>query len=113
MVTVADYVGLVSGKHADKSGLFECFFGKLGTAPLIKTCPVAMECRLIETVDSPTHDVFVGEIVATYADPGVLTDGHIDFAKVRPLLFDMPTRRYWSLGQPLAKAWHEGKKLKA
>jgi len=112
MVTVADYVGLVSGKSVDKAKLFDCFFGQLETAPIIRTCPLAMECRLVDTVDSPTHDIFVGEVVATYADPAVMTDGRVDFAKVKPLLFDMPSRRYWSLGAPVAKAWSEGKKLK-
>jgi flavin reductase (DIM6/NTAB) family NADH-FMN oxidoreductase RutF len=112
MVTVADYCGLFSGKSEDKSKLFEIFFGELQTAPLIKSCPVAMECRLVETVDTRTHDVFVGEIVATYADPAVLTDGKVDLAKVRPLLFDMASCQYWSLGPPVADCWSEGKKLK-
>lgn len=112
MVEVADFVGLVSGKSEDKSQLFETFFGELGTAPLIKACPVAMECRLVETVDTATHDVFVGEIVATYADPKVLTAGHVDLAKVQPLLFDMASREYWSLGEPIAKCWSVGKRYR-
>lgn len=90
--------------------VFETFFGELKTAPLIKNCPVAMECRLVETIDVKTHDVFVGEIVATWADPAVLTDGRIDLAKVRPLLFDMSSVEYWSLGAPVARCWDVGKK---
>lgn len=113
MVTVADYVGLVSGKAKDKSKLFETFSGELKNAPLIKNCPVAMECRLVDTVDVRTHDVFVGEVVATWADPAVLTDGMIDLAKVRPLLFDMASCEYWSLGAPIATCWKEGKKYVA
>ncbi len=112
LVEKADFVGLVSGKSRDKSKVFETFFGELGTAPLIKDCPVAMECRLVDTVVTPTHDVFVGEIAATWADPRVLTDGRIDLGKVRPLLFDMASCGYWSLGPPVAQAWSVGKKLK-
>jgi flavin reductase (DIM6/NTAB) family NADH-FMN oxidoreductase RutF len=111
MVVAADWVGLVSGKSKDKSQVFETFFGELATAPLIKSCPVAMECRLVQTVDTPTHDVFVGEIAATWADPAVLTEGKIDLAKVRPLLFDMASCEYWTLGEPIAQCWHEGKKF--
>jgi flavin reductase (DIM6/NTAB) family NADH-FMN oxidoreductase RutF len=112
MVVEADYVGLVSGRQVDKSGVFETFFGELQTAPLIRNCPLAMECRLREVVDTPAHDVFIGEVVATYADPAVLTNGKVDLAKVQPLLFDMSRREYWTLGQPIAKCWEVGKKLK-
>jgi flavin reductase (DIM6/NTAB) family NADH-FMN oxidoreductase RutF len=112
MVMEADYIGLVSGKQTDKSMVFETFFGELQTAPLIKQCPVAMECRLREVVDTPTHDVFIGEVVATYANPDVLTNGKVDLAKVQPLLFDMSSRQYWTLGPAVARCWEVGKKLK-
>ena len=36
LVTETDYVGLVSGKKTDKSGLFEIFYGGLENAPMIK-----------------------------------------------------------------------------
>ena len=43
-------------------------------------------------------DVFIGELVQTYVDDGVMTDGRIDVAKVRPLLFDMASVKYWRPG---------------
>lgn len=67
MVTETDYIGLVSRRDVDQSSVFEIFFGELQTAPLIKNCPLAMECRLYTVVDTPAHDVFAGEAVATYA----------------------------------------------
>ncbi len=106
-----DVCGLASGRKLDKAELFEVFYGKLERAPMIAECPLCMECRLERVVDFPRHDLFVGEVVATYADPAVLTDGSIDFARVRPLLFDMPSRGYWSLGDRLATAWDVGKGL--
>lgn len=112
MVVETDYVGMVSGKKTDKSGVFEVFYGKTGTAPMIRTCPVAMECRLDRVLDFSTHDIFVGEIVETYAAESVLTDGKIDIRKVRPLLFDMHSVKYWSLGEEVASAWNAGKKMK-
>lgn len=113
LVTQTDYVGIVSGKQTDKSTLFDVFYGDLPHAPLIGACPVCMECRLERVVDFPTHDVFVGEIVATHADPAVLTDeGKIDIARLKPLLFDMASLQYWSLGAPLARCWSVGKSLK-
>ena len=73
-VVKTDYVGIVSGKKTDKSGVFETFYGKLNNAPMIKECPLNMECRLFDVYDTPTHDLIIGEIVETYADESVLTD---------------------------------------
>jgi len=113
MVKVTDYCGLVSGKRVDKAALFESFYGRLGTAPMIEGCPINMECRLIQTVDFPRHDVFVGEIVETYCDEQCLTDGVVDFSKVRPILFTMNDRGYWKLGERFAQAWSIGKEFKS
>ncbi|MGE4263451.1 MAG: flavin reductase family protein [Desulfovibrio sp.] len=113
LVAETDYVGLVSGRNTDKSRVFELFQGELAHAPLIRQCPVCMECRLARVVDFATHDVFIGEIVATHADEAVLReDGVIDIAKVRPLLFDFSSVKYWSLGAELAPCWSVGKALK-
>jgi flavin reductase (DIM6/NTAB) family NADH-FMN oxidoreductase RutF len=108
----ADYVGLVTGSKVDKSEVFETFFGELKTAPLIQNCPLSMECSLFDTYELKTHDVFIGEIVATYADEAVLTDDKVDLAKVKPLLFDMSSMKYWSLGKPVGKCWNVGKQYR-
>ena len=112
MVLETDYCGLVSGKNSDKSGLFELFYGDLKHAPLIAACPVVMECRLYQVVDFPNHELFIGEIVETHVEESVLTQGGVDISKVRPLLFDMASKRYWSLGRDIAGCWNEGLKLK-
>ena len=112
MVKETDYCGLVSGKNVDKGELFEVFYGELKTAPMIAECPINMECRLIQTVDFPRHDIFVGEIVETYCDESCLTDGVVDFSKVEPILFVMNDKSYWKLGERLARAWHVGKGLR-
>ena len=112
MVKETDYCGIVSGKKADKAKLFENFYGKLETAPMIKQCPLNMECRLIQIVDFPNHDVFVGEVVETYCDGQYLTDGIVDFSKIQPILFVMNDRSYWKLGERFAKAWNIGNELK-
>ncbi|OHD13630.1 MAG: hypothetical protein A2086_00715 [Spirochaetes bacterium GWD1_27_9] len=109
----ADYVGLVSGENNDKSQVFETFFGELKTAPIIKNCPLSMECKLYDVYNTPQHDIFIGEVVATYADEKILTDGKVDISKANPLLFDMNTIQYWSLGKVVGKCWSEGKKYPA
>lgn len=112
LMVVTDHIGMVSGRQEDKSAHFDIFHGELEGAPMIEQCKVTMECRLIEHVELPTHDLFVGEVVGTYADVDVLTNGVIDIAKLKPLLFDMSSKKYWGLGEPLGKCWSVGKEFK-
>lgn len=111
MVKVTDYCGLVSGREVDKAALFETFYGKLGTAPMIKECIINMECRLLQTVDFRRHDIFLGEVVETYCDERCLKDSIVDFSQVHPILFVMNDRSYWKLGEQFAKAWSIGKEF--
>ena len=112
MVKETDYCGLVSGKSIDKAGLFNSFYGKLETAPMIKECPINMECKLIQIVNFPRHDIFIGEIIETYCDDSCMTDNIVDFAKVQPILFTMNDTGYWKLGERFARAWSIGKNYK-
>ncbi len=111
LVKETDYCGLVSGRDQDKGTLFETFYGVLKTAPMIAGCPICMEVRLLQALDFTSHELFVGEIVQTHCDEGVLTDGKVDFGKVKPMLFDMPSSRYWRLGASFARCWDAGKSL--
>ncbi len=112
LMVETDYCGIMTGKKTDKAAIFDVFYGELEKAPMIRECPVCMECRLERIVDFAEHDVFVGDVVQTHADPAVLTAGAVDIAKVKPLLFDMASKRYWALGASLGNCWGEGKKLK-
>lgn len=98
-----DYVGLVSGKEVDKSNVFEVFYGDLETAPIIKNCPLSMECRLVDIYDAKTSEIFIGEIVNSYAQTEVLVNEQVDLAKVDPLLFDRSSNQYFSLGEIAGK----------
>lgn len=112
LMVKTDYCGLKTGKKVDKAALFDIFYGELKTAPMIRQCPVNMELRLHDVLDFDTHDIFVGELVQTYADDKVLTNGKIDVAKLRPLLFDMASVKYWRLGEAVGNCWNVGKTLK-
>lgn len=112
LVKETDYCGLVSGKDTDKAGLFKTFYGKLKTVPLIEECAVNMECELLQTVDFPQHDIFIGKIVETHCDESVLTGGVVDLEKLQPILFAMNDRSYYRLGERFARAWSIGKGFK-
>jgi len=109
MVAVTDYCGLVSGKKVDKSGLFEVFYGSLQTAPMIAQCPLCLECKVVQAVETYGDTLFIGEIMGAYADDTCLTDGKPDIQKIKPFTLSMPDGNYWLLGPHLAKAWDVGK----
>jgi flavin reductase (DIM6/NTAB) family NADH-FMN oxidoreductase RutF len=112
LIDAADYCGLVSGVKADKSGVFDVFYGKLKTAPMITECPVNMECKLEKVVDNGGHEIFVGEIVSTMTEEEYLTEGAVDLKKVKPFLLSLNDRLYYALGESKAKAWNAGNNYK-
>jgi flavin reductase (DIM6/NTAB) family NADH-FMN oxidoreductase RutF len=107
-----DYCGLVSGQKADKSQVFDVFYGSLKTAPMIKECPVTLECRLVQIVPLPTNTLFIGEIMGAYADGNVIRDGRPDFQEIDPLFLTMPDNRYWTLGNHVGDAWSAGRNFR-
>jgi len=113
MVEVTDYCGIVSGKKRDKSKIFDLFYGEEKTVPMIKDCPLNIECKLVEIVESESNEIFIGEIIGTYTEERFLSDGKLDFKKMKPLILSQPDTSYWRLGEPFAKAWNIGKKYKA
>jgi flavin reductase (DIM6/NTAB) family NADH-FMN oxidoreductase RutF len=107
-----DYCGLVSGAKVDKSTVFEVFYGNLRTAPMIRECPVTLECRLVQSVPLPTNTLYIGEIAGAWADPSVMKYGKPDFPSMDPLLLTMPDNTYHTLGSNAGKAWNAGLALK-
>jgi len=104
-----DYCGLVTGFKTDKSKVFETFYGKLKNAPMIQECPVNVECRLVQTVDLPKEELFIGEIVAVYVEEGCLSEGVPDLRKINPILLLQGQRRYAGIGADIGPAWEMGK----
>ncbi|MFW9903798.1 MAG: flavin reductase family protein [Candidatus Thorarchaeota archaeon] len=107
-----DFCGIISGRKYDKSSLFEVFYGDLKTAPMINECPVNIECKLLQTIELPTHYFFIGEIVNVYSREKYVTENKLDAKKINPLILSMPQNKYWSLGDQLGEAWKIGRELK-
>ena len=109
LVQKTDYVGLVSGKDTDKSGVFTAFYGTINKAPMIQECPVNMLCKVINIVDLPTNEVFIGEVVETYVNKDCLTDDKPDIRKINPLI--LGGNAYWELGNKAGTTYTDGKAL--
>lgn len=112
MVAATDYVGLVSAERVDKSEVFDVFTGELAHAPMIRECPVCFECEVHTTVELPTNTFFIGEVRGVWTEERYLSDGKPDVKKINPFLLSMPDNHFWSVGEVIGRAWHEGKALK-
>jgi flavin reductase (DIM6/NTAB) family NADH-FMN oxidoreductase RutF len=78
---------------------------------MITECPLSLECRLDATIENPTNNFYIGEIIASYTEEKYLTDEKPDIKKLNPLLLTMPDNRYWTVGEYAGNAWSAGKKL--
>jgi len=109
MVQKMDYVGLVSGRDTDKSGVFTAFFGSVDKAPMIEECPANILCKLINTVDLPNNEVFIGEIIETYINEDCLAEDRPDMKKINPVV--LASGKYCEVGSPCGDAFSCGKVL--
>lgn len=90
LVFAADFCGTKSGKEVDKfkeAGLTK-EKAQIVKAPLIKECPINIECKLKEIKKLGSHDMFIGEIVAVNADDEYVRDnGNINYGKANLLTY--------------------------
>jgi flavin reductase (DIM6/NTAB) family NADH-FMN oxidoreductase RutF len=107
-----DYCGLVSGEKSDKSEVFDVFYGEELNAPMIRQCPLCMECKLVNAVDLPSNTLFIGEIINTYSEERYVTDGKPDIEKIDPFTLTMPDNNYWKVGERAGKAWSIGRNFR-
>jgi flavin reductase (DIM6/NTAB) family NADH-FMN oxidoreductase RutF len=72
-------VGAASGRALDKFAAYDIAHaqGAIVGAPLIEGCLGWLECRVIpEPHIEQAYDLFLGEVVAAWADPAAFEDGH-------------------------------------
>lgn len=94
--------GSRSGRDLDKSSLFDTFFGELATAPMIRQCPITIECEVSEVLDYDQNEGIIGRVVKSYVDPSCLTNGKLDMRKVHPILWATGgDYNYYHLGERL------------
>ncbi|MGE5415838.1 MAG: flavin reductase family protein [Acidobacteriota bacterium] len=94
-----DYCGVVSGADVDKFAAtgFTAIPATKVKAPLIKECPVNIECVVRQTLNLGAHDMFIGEIVATHYNEEVLdAKGRLDVNKVKPFVYN-GAGEYWGI----------------
>jgi flavin reductase (DIM6/NTAB) family NADH-FMN oxidoreductase RutF len=102
----SDYVGMVSGKDADKfeETVFTPVKSELVDAPYIDECGMVLECRLKETIDLGSHILVVGEILDVKVDEEALTDGKPDIQLLKPFIYSPGDGGYHALGVRIGDA---------
>lgn len=85
MVKALDYCGVKSGRDVDKwkeLGLTKGD-GDVVSAPMIAESPVSLECKVVQQIELPSHDMFMAEIVAVHvAEDYIREDGSYDLSSM-------------------------------
>jgi flavin reductase (DIM6/NTAB) family NADH-FMN oxidoreductase RutF len=104
LVSQVDLCGSISGREKDKFATFGLtpLPAQVVRAPLIQECPINLECKVRQTLTLGSHDLFLGEVVATHLDEECLDRADQWRGEAfRPLAYHLLCREYWSLGERL------------
>lgn len=110
-----DYCGIVSGKDRNKfvDTQLTAISSNIISTPIIKECPLNLECTVIREIVIGDYTMFIGEIVETHVDKDKYNDNDkIDIKRLDPLIYCATIREYWSIGEKLGNGFNCGKELK-
>ncbi|MBU5485416.1 flavin reductase family protein [Clostridium sp. MSJ-11] len=82
LVKEVDYCGVRSGKSIDKIKHLNLKLEDANTvnAPIIKECPIALECKLKEIIPLGSHHLFLAEVSSVSVEDNLIDDkGKIHF----------------------------------
>ena len=80
---------------------------------MIAASPLVMECRVVDIYETEGFESFICKIEHTYAEESILNEnGKIDYRKLKPVLFEMPTYEYLATGEVLGKCMSFGRRMK-
>ena len=78
LARAVDFCGVCSGEKTDKfekCRLTRTFVEEVD-APLVAECPLSICCKVTDVVPLGSHDLFIADIVAVYADEALLDVHH-------------------------------------
>ena len=80
-----DYMGSHSKRDGDKLKEMNVRLqdGKKVNAPILLDCPVNIECTIVDSIVTGSHEMFVGKIEYVHADSKLVNaTGEIDFSQI-------------------------------
>jgi flavin reductase (DIM6/NTAB) family NADH-FMN oxidoreductase RutF len=102
MVRAVDYCGVLSGRNVDKfekTGLTPVPASKV-QPPVLRECPINLECMVRQEIVLGLHTLFIGEIVAVQVN-GELINAEGRFAIEKAGLLAYAHGGYYALGRKL------------
>ncbi|GAB4153972.1 MAG: flavin reductase family protein [Planctomycetota bacterium] len=93
--------GLLSGDEVNKFDklLLTPFAGVKTGVILIQECPISLECKVVQTIELPSHTMFIGEVLQTYADREIVRDGKL--VPEDNYFVCYGANGYWNIGERL------------
>ncbi len=85
---VFDYMGSRSKRDGDKISAMDVKLqdGKMVNAPILTDCPVNIECTVVDSIVTGSHEMFIGKIEYVHADTNITDeDGNINFSEINYL----------------------------
>lgn len=82
---IFDYLGSKSGRDVDKLLAMNVKLaeGQKVNAPILSDCPVNIECKVVDSIVTGSHEMFVGKIEFVHADEKFVdSEGKIDFSSI-------------------------------
>lgn len=79
-----DYLGSHSGRDGDKLAAIGAAVADADCvdAPLLTDCPINIECEVVGSITTGSHEMFAGKILKVHADAELVQeDGSIDFGR--------------------------------
>jgi len=83
---IFDYLGKNSKRDSDKLNDMNVKLeeGKVVNAPILIECPVNIECTVVDSIVTGSHEMFIGKVEYVHADSSLVdVDGNIDFSKIK------------------------------
>ena len=80
-----DYLGSHSKREEDKLTAMNVSLqdGVKVAAPILTDCPVNIECKVVDSIVTGSHEMFIGKIEYVHANKKLVDDdGNIDFSQI-------------------------------
>ena len=105
ILPAADFCGSFSGKNIDKFA--ECNFTKINgetiNVPMIKECPINIECQVEQIINLGSHTMFIGKVLKKLIDSDIelehLHSSINPVTYVRPNYYRVDSRMLGSYGE--------------
>ena len=79
------YLGTVSKRDCDKlkEKNVKLEEGKVVNAPILADCRINVECTVVDSIKTGSHEMFIGKVEYVHADESLVDEeGNIDFSKI-------------------------------